>query len=111
MKNKSLAFKVPSAASAYSAEVASARKAGAMPERAKTRAPENLNPYDFAVRQFDRAADHLGLSDGAREVLRNPKRQLIVSIPVKMDDGSIRVFKGYRVQHSIARGRARRWRA
>ena len=104
MKNKSLVFKVPSAASAYSAEGASATKAGAAPARAKTRAPENLNPYDFAVRQFDRAADHLGLSDGGREVLRNPKLQLIVSIPVKMDDGSIRVFKGYRVQHSIARG-------
>ncbi|HSS44845.1 MAG TPA: Glu/Leu/Phe/Val dehydrogenase, partial [Thermoanaerobaculia bacterium] len=65
---------------------------------------ENLNPYDFALRQFDRAADHLGLDKGTRDVLRTPKRQLIVSIPVKMDDGSIRVFDGYRVQHSIARG-------
>ncbi len=65
---------------------------------------ENLNPYDFALRQFDRAADHLGLDAGNREVLRNPKRQLIVSVPVKMDDGLIRVFQGYRVQHSIARG-------
>ncbi len=69
-----------------------------------TVAPENLNPYDFALRQFDRAADHLGLDAGTRDVLRNPKRQLIVSIPVKMDNGSIRVFQGYRVQHSIARG-------
>ena len=66
--------------------------------------PENLNPYGFALVQFERAAGHLGLSSGTREVLRNPKRQLIVSIPVKMDDGSIRVFQGYRVQHSIARG-------
>jgi len=65
---------------------------------------ENLNPYDVALRQFDRAADHLGLDKGTRQVLRTPKRQLIVSIPVKMDDGSIRVFDGYRVQHSIARG-------
>jgi glutamate dehydrogenase (NAD(P)+) len=65
---------------------------------------ESLNPLDFALRQFDRAADHLALSNGSRGVLRNPKRQLIVSIPVKMDDGSIRVFQGYRVQHSIARG-------
>ncbi|HYR46166.1 MAG TPA: Glu/Leu/Phe/Val dehydrogenase, partial [Thermoanaerobaculia bacterium] len=89
MKDKSLAFKVPSAAATA---------------RARSQAPENLNPYDFAVRQFDRAADHLGLNDGSREVLRKPKRQLIVSIPVKMDDGSIRVFTGYRVQHSIARG-------
>jgi glutamate dehydrogenase (NAD(P)+) len=65
---------------------------------------ENLNPYEFALRQFERAADQLGLDAGTRAVLRNPKRQLIVSVPVKMDSGSIRVFQGYRVQHSIARG-------
>jgi glutamate dehydrogenase (NAD(P)+) len=65
---------------------------------------ENLNPYEFALEQFGRAADHLGLDAGVRDVLRKPKRQLIVSIPVRMDDGSIRVFQGYRVQHSIARG-------
>jgi len=67
-------------------------------------AQENLNPYEFARLQFERAADHLGLDPGTREVLRTPKRQLIVSVPVKMDNGSIRVFQGYRVQHSIARG-------
>ncbi len=65
---------------------------------------EDLNPFHFARRQFERAADHLGLDAGTREVLGNPKRQLVVSIPVKMDDGSIRVFQGYRVQHSISRG-------
>src|SRR5205823_13239600 len=65
---------------------------------------EKLNPSEFALRQFERAADQLGLDAGTRSVLRNPKRQLIVSVPVKMDDGSIRVFQGYRVQHSIARG-------
>jgi glutamate dehydrogenase (NAD(P)+) len=65
---------------------------------------EDLNPFHFARRQFERAADHLGLDPGTRDVLGTPKRQLIVSIPVKMDDGSIRVFKGYRVQHSVARG-------
>ncbi|MBC8647637.1 MAG: Glu/Leu/Phe/Val dehydrogenase, partial [Thermoanaerobaculia bacterium] len=67
-------------------------------------AAENLNPFDFARRQFDRAADHLGLDNGTREVLRTPKRQLIVSIPVKMDNGEIHVFQGFRVQHNIARG-------
>jgi len=66
--------------------------------------PEDLNPYEFAQRQFDRAADHLGLNAGMRDVLRNPKRQLTVSIPVKMDNKRIKVFTGYRVQHSIARG-------
>ena len=49
-------------------------------------APENLNPFEFAQRQFERAADHLGLDPGMREILRSPKRQLIVSIPVRMDN-------------------------
>src|SRR5438477_4693821 len=70
----------------------------------RTVTPENLNPYDFALRQFGRAADCLGLDPGTREVLSHPKRQLIVSIPVRMDNKKIRVFTGYRVQHSIARG-------
>jgi len=67
-------------------------------------APENLNPYEFALRQFGRAADFLKLDAGTREVLSQPKRQLIVSIPIKLDSKKIRVFTGYRVQHSIARG-------
>jgi glutamate dehydrogenase (NAD(P)+) len=71
---------------------------------ARSPSPENLNPYGFALLQFERAADKLGLNTGTREVLRNPKRQLLVSIPVKMDNGTIRVFQGFRVQHSIARG-------
>ncbi|MEO8348415.1 MAG: Glu/Leu/Phe/Val dehydrogenase dimerization domain-containing protein, partial [Acidobacteriota bacterium] len=78
-----------------------------VPSRAakpKPVSPENLNPFDFALLQFDRAADKLGLDAGIRDVLSTPKRQLIVSVPIKMDDGSIRVFDGYRVQHSIARG-------
>ena len=66
--------------------------------------PENLNPFDFALLQFDRAADKLGLDAGIRQVLSTPKRQLLVSVPIRMDDGSIRVFDGFRVQHSIARG-------
>jgi glutamate dehydrogenase (NAD(P)+) len=85
----------------------SARAAPAAKPRADSppkQAAENLNPYGFALLQFERAADKLGLNSGTREVLRNPKRQLIVSIPVKMDSGTIRVFQGYRVQHSIARG-------
>jgi len=72
--------------------------------RPKPASPENLNPFDFALLQFGRAADKLGLDAGVRQVLSTPKRQLIVAVPIKMDDGSIRVFDGYRVQHSIARG-------
>src|SRR5262245_5017079 len=71
---------------------------------APPQAPENLNPFEFAQRQFDRAADHLGLDAGMRDILRNPKRQLTVSIPIKMDNKRIKVFTGHRVQHSIARG-------
>ncbi|HZQ91008.1 MAG TPA: Glu/Leu/Phe/Val dehydrogenase [Terriglobales bacterium] len=65
---------------------------------------EDLNPFRIAMRQFDTAADHLKLDAGLREVLRRPHRALTLSLPVKMDNGSIRVFEGFRVQHSNARG-------
>ena len=68
---------------------------------------EDLNPYTIAKAQFDRFAEALSLEVGIRDILRQPKRCLIVSIPTKLDDGSIRVFEGYRVQHSIARGPAK----
>src|ERR1051326_1205835 len=68
---------------------------------------ENLNPFEISKQQFNEGADLIKLDDGLREVLIHPKRQLIVSIPVKMDDGSIRVFEGYRVQHNVARGPAK----
>ncbi|HID93523.1 MAG TPA: Glu/Leu/Phe/Val dehydrogenase [bacterium (Candidatus Stahlbacteria)] len=65
------------------------------------------NPWKIALEQFDIAADKLGLEKDMREILRKPKRQLIVSFPVKMDDGTYRVFEGYRVQHNLARGPAK----
>ena len=65
---------------------------------------ESLNAFEIAQRQFDNAAELLNLESGLRQVLKTPKRQLVVSIPTRMDDGSLRVFEGYRVQHSIARG-------
>nr|MDQ3820575.1 Glu/Leu/Phe/Val dehydrogenase [Acidobacteriota bacterium] len=68
---------------------------------------EELNPFKIAKQQFDRAADYLGLEDSMRRVLKNAKRQLLVSIPVKMDNGEVQVFEGYRVQHNIARGPAK----
>jgi glutamate dehydrogenase (NAD(P)+) len=68
---------------------------------------EELNPYAISLLQFDTAAEHLKLEAGLRQVLRRPKRQLVVSIPTRMDDGSIEVFEGYRVQHNIARGPAK----
>src|SRR5215831_6874392 len=76
----------------------------ASPKPVPAPAAENLNPYQFAVRQFERAADYLSLDAGTRQVLSQPKRQLTVSIPVRMDNKKIKVFTGHRVQHSIARG-------
>ena len=69
-------------------------------------AQESLNPFEIAQRQFDAAAERIGLDDGLREVLRTPRRQLTVSVPTLMDDGSVHVFEGYRVQHNVARGPA-----
>ncbi|MGH2516585.1 MAG: Glu/Leu/Phe/Val family dehydrogenase, partial [Ktedonobacterales bacterium] len=65
------------------------------------------NPYEIAVAQFEAAADRLNLSSNMRAVLRVPKRELTVNFPVRMDDGSIRMFTGYRVQHNINRGPAK----
>ena len=53
---------------------------------------------------LDRAAERLGLDDGVRELLRRPWRELRVAVPVRMDDGRIEVFTGYRVQHNGVRG-------
>ncbi len=63
-----------------------------------------LDAWAVAQRQFDIAADRLGLEPGLRAVLREAERELIVSIPVRMDDGSVKVFTGYRVQHNLGRG-------
>ena len=68
---------------------------------------EQLNPFEIAKQQFNRAADYLDLEPSMRHVLENAKRQLIVSIPVKMDGGDVQVFEGFRVQHNIARGPAK----
>ena len=68
---------------------------------------ENLNAYDIALQQFNTAASRLKLDPGIAEVLRHPKRQLTVSIPIRMDDGTVAVFDGFRVQHNIARGPAK----
>lgn len=65
---------------------------------------ESKNPFETAQAQFDKGADLLGLPDDARALLRWPLREFHFRIPVKMDDGTTRVFSGYRVQHSDARG-------
>ncbi|MET0555316.1 MAG: Glu/Leu/Phe/Val dehydrogenase [Vicinamibacteria bacterium] len=68
---------------------------------------ENLNPFDNAQRLFDLAAEKMGLPDALRQVLREPRRQLTVSVPTLMDDGSVKVHTGFRVQHDTARGPAK----
>src|SRR6202041_991825 len=68
---------------------------------------EDLNPYRIAQIQFDIAAEYLKLDQGLRQILRTPKRVLEVSIPTKMDNGQIKVFEGYRVQHNVTRGPAK----
>ncbi len=67
----------------------------------------HINPWTVAQRQFDLAADRLSLDPGLRRVLREPRRELTVHFPVKMDDGSVQVFTGYRVQHNLGRGPAK----
>jgi glutamate dehydrogenase (NAD(P)+) len=66
-----------------------------------------VNPYEVAVAQFDEAAERLGLSQAMRAILRKPKRELIVNFPVRMDNGDVEMFTGYRVQHNINRGPAK----
>jgi glutamate dehydrogenase/leucine dehydrogenase len=62
------------------------------------------NPFDNALEQLRIAAEYLKLDDGLHQILANPKRQLTVSLPVKMDNGKTKVFTGYRVQYNDARG-------
>jgi glutamate dehydrogenase (NAD(P)+) len=62
------------------------------------------NPFEIAQQQLDKAAAKLGLDSGVHAILREPMRELHVSLPVKMDDGSVKVFKGFRVQYNDARG-------
>ncbi len=65
---------------------------------------QEFNAFEMAQRQFDAVADKLVLDEGMRELLRWPQREYHFTIPVRMDDGSVKVFKGFRVQHSDARG-------
>ena len=67
--------------------------------------PELDHPtFRLAVAQFDQAVSHMALDPNLLERLQSPQRALAVSIPVKMDDGHVKVFRGYRVQHDLSRG-------
>ncbi len=82
-------------------EIAEAPAAAAAPGAA------GRNALDAALTQFDYATEYLGLEPDLRAVLRVPQREFTVNFPVKMDDGSVKVFSGYRVQHNVARGPAK----
>jgi glutamate dehydrogenase (NAD(P)+) len=71
-----------------------------------------LNPFKIAQEQLDAAAERLGLDPATHELLRWPQREFIVTIPVQMDNGKIKIFHGYRIQYNYARGPAKgglRW--
>ncbi|HSM88306.1 MAG TPA: Glu/Leu/Phe/Val dehydrogenase [Candidatus Limnocylindrales bacterium] len=68
---------------------------------------QELNPWEAQAARFDFAAQKLNLDEGLWKILRYPQREIIVHIPVAMDDGRLEVFTGFRVQHSIARGPAK----
>lgn len=70
--------------------------------------PEFYTPtYEMALKQFDIAAEKLNLDPNVTERLRAPKRALIVNVPIRMDNGTVKVFQGYRVQHSMVLGPAK----
>jgi len=70
-------------------------------------AKQAYNPFQMAQAQFDRVADILDMESPVRDLLRNPMREYHVAIPVRMDDGLVKVFRGFRVQHNDARGPAK----
>ena len=77
------------------------------PSRRNGAAKESANPYQTALKQLEIAAERLGLDPGLHEVLKHPQRELTVNFPVKLDNGNIAVFQGFRVHHNLARGPAK----
>jgi len=73
----------------------------------KPTSQDEFNPLVSAQARFDEAAARLGIDEGMQKVLRSPAREVIIHIPVQLDDGRIELFTGFRVQHSIARGPAK----
>jgi glutamate dehydrogenase (NAD(P)+) len=68
---------------------------------------DEFNPLVSAQARFDEAAERLGIDEGMQKILRSPAREVIIHIPVQLDDGRLELFTGFRVQHSIARGPAK----
>jgi glutamate dehydrogenase (NAD(P)+) len=68
---------------------------------------ERINPFEMAKKQIDIASKYLNVEPGLLERLKHTKREVIVHFPVKMDNGEVRIFTGYRVQHDVSRGPAK----
>src|SRR5258708_34061913 len=73
----------------------------------KDRFLDEENPFEAMMSRFDRAAELLDLEPGLYKVLRHPEKQIIISIPVRMDNGEVEVFEGIRVVTNTSRGPAR----
>jgi glutamate dehydrogenase (NAD(P)+) len=80
------------------------RRLSPKPMASQNPVAEAPNIWAVAQEQFDHAAEKLDLDDGMRRVLRVPQRELTVNFPVTLDNGDVRVFTGYRVQHNVSRG-------
>lgn len=73
-------------------------------ERKSVMNQKSFNLFEMAQAQFDKVAELLDLNEAARELLRNPMREYQFSIPVRLDDGTVKIFRGFRIQHNDARG-------
>ncbi len=78
-----------------------------MAETANSSSHQEANPFVQMSARFARASDLLGLEPGLARILETPAQEMTTTIPLLMDDGSMRLFTGYRVQHSVARGPAK----
>ena len=82
-------------------------KEGRNESRLYSAAPLESNPREIVQHNFNLAASALGLSEEQKQLLQTPFREVKLEVPVRMDDGSLRVFLGYRIQHNGARDRLR----
>lgn len=78
-----------------------------MSDESELQNPSQDSAWDTALAQLDEVAELMGLPSGIHQTLRTPKRALIVSVPFRMDDGTTRVYQGYRVHHNVTRGPAK----
>ena len=90
----------PPSAAAHGASVLEHLSEAPVARHEPTPIPDKENPFESMMRRFDVAAEILTLEPGVYQYLKTPVKQVIVSIPIIMDDGSIRMFEGYRVIHN-----------